>query len=156
VIDTGLLVDGVTRVGDAFTPGTRNIPAESAFVTGVFLAPRLTGVCTNAFAAAFFAGVFAPTTFFVAFFVVATFFTGFAMSLPASCGAEGFIEFTLSGLHAMDHEVFLGFMEHDHFHRGSLCRKAEYPGPRRVVVDHVVGNVDVLQSVSYVVLGVLA
>src|ERR1700677_2521533 len=73
--------------------------------------------------------------------------------LPASRDAEGFVEFTLQ---AMDHEVFLGLMKHNHFDQGPFRGEPKYPGPGWVVVDHIVRNVHVLQGVSYVILGVLA
>lgn len=47
-------------------------------------------------------------------------------------------------------------MKHDQFDQSSLRREPKYPGPKRIVVDHIVRNMHVLQGVSYVVLGVPA
>jgi hypothetical protein len=60
--------------------------------TGILLAPRLPGACTNAFAAAF---LFFPASFFAA---AAPVFFEVAISVPASRDAEGFVEFAVPGL----------------------------------------------------------
>ena len=110
----------------------------------------MAGGCANPLAA-----VFMSVVLRILLAALAAFFD-VAISAPASRDAKGFVEFSLPGLHAMDHEVFRGLMEHDDFDQDSLRREPKYPGPRRIVVDHIVRNVHVLQGVVYVVLGVLA
>lgn len=115
------------------------------------MVPRLAGACDNADAAVV---VFRLLVLRALLAAAAAFFE-VAMSVPASRDAESFVEFTLPGLHVMDHEVFLGLMKHDQFDQGSRRREPKCPGPRWIVVDDIVRNVYVLQGVSYVVLGVL-
>jgi hypothetical protein len=134
--------------GISLTTGRRTGPC--AVLAGIFLAPRL--ACVNADAAVDLLRL--PVL--RALLAAAAAFFEVAMSVPASRNTESFVEFTLTGLHAMDHEVFLGLVKHDHFDQSPLWCEPKYPGPRWIVVDHVVRNVYVLQGVSYVVLGVPA
>jgi len=136
--------------GVSLTTGRRTGPPERAVLAGIFLAPRL--ACVNADAAVDLLRL--PVL--RALLAAAAAFFEVAMSVPASRNTESFVEFTLTGLHAMDHEVFLGLVKHDHFNQSPFRCEPKYPGPRWIVVDHVVRNVYMLQGVSYVVLGVPA
>src|ERR1700678_2735306 len=126
-----------------------------AVLAGIFLPPRLAGASTKSLAAINLV-VLPRLPVLRALPAAAAAFFDVVMSVPASRDADGFVEFGLPGLHAMNHEVFVGLMKHDDFDQGPLRREPKYPGPRWIVVDHIVRNVYVLQGVSYVVLGVLA
>ena len=90
-----------------------------------------------------------------AFAAAAASFFDLAISVLASPNdAKGFVEFGLAGRHAMNHEVFLGLVKHDQFDQCSRRREPEDPRPRWIVIDHVVRNVSVLESVLYVGVGV--
>ncbi len=134
--------------GVSLATGRRTGPPERTVLAGIFLAPRW--ACNNADAAIRLLRL--PVL--RALLAAAASFFEVAMSVPASRNTESFVEFALPGLHTMDHEVFLGLMKHDQFNQSSLRREPKYPGPRRIVVDHIVRNMHVLQGMSYVVLGI--